>query len=413
MKYVNFYIALIVLGFAGGLRAGDWDRWRGENGSGVAADGQAPLRWSAVDHVRWAAPIPGRGHSSPIVHGDRVFVTSATPLDLQGRARQYLIVIDRDSGDVLHWTMVAQDIPGPKQEKNSYATPTPVTDGQHVYACFGKWGVACLDFDGQIVWTSYPGDFECIHGEASSPIIYQDLLIVTRDQDGQSYLVGLERATGKIRWKRYRSTDRSFTTPIVMRVNDRDQLVISGGRHVTSFDPLTGQEIWQAADVVYKWVVPSVVSGGGLVYASAGIPGKSVLAIDPTGEGDITKSKVVWTNPRGGPKLPSPLYHEGIVYLLGDQGIMTTIDAKTGETIWQERLDRNVAFASSPIIVGQYVYSVSDNGTTYVTRVGREFEVVAKNHLDETTYASPAYSNRQLFIRTERQLYCIEDQAAQ
>ena len=204
-----------------------------------------------------------RGHSSPIVHGDRVFVTSATPLDLQGRARQYLIVIDRDTGDMLARTMVARDIPGPKQEKNSYATPTPVTDGKHVYACFGKRGVACLDFDGKIVWTSYPGDFECIHGEASSPIIYRDLVIVTRDQDGQSYLVALDRATGKIRWKRYRYTERSFTTPIVMRVNGKDQLIFSGGKHVAAFDPMTGRDIWQASNVVYKGVVPSGVQGGG------------------------------------------------------------------------------------------------------------------------------------------------------
>lgn len=413
MKFVTYGIMYTVLFASLEVQAGNWDRWRGENGGGVVAEGQAPTRWSAVDNVRWSTPISGRGHSSPIVHGDRVFVTSATPLDLQGRARQYLLILDRDTGDVLHRVLIAREIPGPKQEKNSYATPTPVTDGKHVYAMFGKWGVVCSDYDGKIVWTSYPGDFECIHGEASSPVIYKDLLLLSRDQDGQSYLVALDRATGKIRWKRYRHTERSFTTPIVIQVNGRDQMVVSGGKHVAGYDPLTGDWIWQASNVVYKWVVPSVVSGDGLVYVSAGVSGKSVLAIDPTGEGDITQSNVVWTNSRGGPKITSPIYHEGILYLLGDRGIMTTMEAKTGKTIWQERLDRNVSFASSPIIVGEHVYSVSDNGTTYVTKVGRTFEIVAKNHLDETTYASPAFSDGQLFIRTERQLYCIENAASE
>lgn len=387
--------------------AENWPRWRGPNGNAVSSETSLPLRWSAAEQVRWKARITGDGFSSPIVWQEHVFLTAA----LDEGARRLLHCLDRQTGEP-RWTQAVADAqPERTSAMTGHAASTPVADGERVVAFFGNAGVACFDFAGRLLWKRELGRFDSELGLATSPIIDGDRVLLVCDHDGDrfgsfdSFLVALDVRTGAIRWRTDRpGLFRSWSTPVVVAVPDgRRELVVNAQDQLRGYDPESGRLLWQVGGMT-GWVTPSPVWGRGRVYAASGRDGPT-MAVRPGGAGDVTGSHVVWQVARGAPYVCSPLLYGEYLYVHTEQGVLTCFDAATGQTQYQERLDGK--FYASPVAADGYVYATNEQGTTYVVRAGRDFRLVARNPLDEYTLASPAISDGELLIRTERHLYCI------
>jgi outer membrane protein assembly factor BamB len=384
---------------------GDWPWWRGPTLDGVAA-GAAPTAWGPTENIAWRTVVPGRGHSSPAVRGDRVFLTTA---DEEART-QSLLAFDRATGARL-WQTVAHTGPLPrKNPKNSHASATPACDADRVYVAFvtaDGLRVTAVDHAGKVAWQAAVGPYSSEHGYGASPVLYRRLVIVLSDSLKDNYVAALDRDTGKVVWRTARrATGRhgSYGTPVVATLAGRPQLIVSGTGSTTAYDPDTGAEVWTCRG-------PSEVTGctpaftGSLVFASGGFPEKELLAIRPDGRGDVSASHVAWRAARGVTYVPSPLYHDGLLYVVDDTGIATCFDAATGKPVWRERLEG--AFTSSPVLAGGRVYVTSEAGRTFVLKAGRDYELVAANDLGEPTLATPAVAGGQLFLRTAKALYCI------
>jgi hypothetical protein len=387
--------------------AGDWPSWRGPRGDGTSDESNLPLHWSATENVHWKTPLPGKGHSSPIVSGDRVFVTTC----LENQQKRLLLCLDRRDGRVL-WERVVLTAPLERLHAlNSRASSTPATDGRHVYVPFlasPDVQVACYDYDGNKVWQQSPGRFYSVHGFCSSPVLYKDLVIVNCDQDAEAYIVALDKATGAERWRADRpNRTRSYCPPVVFDVASRKQLVLSGSKCVASYDPDTGKQLW-IVDGPTEQFVASLVQQDNLVFLTAGYPTYHLMAIRADGTGDVTKTHVAWhdaTTRRGAAYVPSPILHGGQLYVVSDEGWLNCVDARTGKQLWKERLGRK--HSASPVSAGGFLYFVDDNGETWVVKPGEKLHVVGRNKLGEECYASPAVAHGQLFLRTVNYLYCI------
>jgi len=382
----------------------DWPQFRGPTGQGVSDERGLPLTWSENKNVRWKVAIPGRGWSSPVVQGDRIWLTTATEEGKSLRA----IAVDRNTGAILQNVEVFR-LKSAKlaNSKNSFASPTPVVEGELVYVHFGAFGTACIKQSGEIVWKTRLEYDNGQHGTGGSPVIYDDLLILSCDGNDVQFVVALDKATGKVRWKKMREGYQAYTTPLVVALPEGDQVISPGAFRAIAYEPRTGKEIWQVKYGECFSNVPRPVFGHGLVFICTGFQQPSLLAIRPDGRGDITKSKIVWRLDRGVPLTPSPLLVGDELYMVTDNGIATCVDAKTGQELWRARLGGN--HSASPIYADGKIYFLSEEGESVVIAPGRQLKHLATNQLDGPTLASMAVSDSSLFIRTATHLYRISN----
>jgi outer membrane protein assembly factor BamB len=428
--------ALLLAGVAPSvLSAGNWPQWRGPASQGVSQERGLPTAWSATEHVSWKTPIPGRGHSSPVVWGSRVFLTSAIegevvpgaaaaphviggqPFvhpDTTGADRMHTLVVlalDADTGRVL-WQRTAYEgtVYDGRHRRGSFASPTPATDGTAVYAYFGAEGVYAYDFDGTLLWRAEPGKIKTLGvGAASSPVLYESLVILQCDDDDgkDSFIVALDKRTGKEAWRTERPVEVSWATPVLVEAGGRTELVTSGSQFIIAYDPRSGRELWRTKGVESNAIHTPLV-GHGLVVVTAGFPAKKVIAIRPGGSGDVTGTHVAWTYEKGTAYVVSPILYGDHIYLLSDGGIMTCLDAKTGAVRYEGgRPPKPARFMGSPVAYDGKLLITSDAGDTFVIRAGPTFEVLGTNVLDEGVSASIAIANGRLFIRGESHLYSI------
>lgn len=398
------------------LRAENWPQFRGPTHQGRSAETGLPLKWSATENVAWKTPIPGESWSSPIIWNDRVFLTTATESGQSCR----LLSLDTKSGKILWDKEVFRQSPRRKENRNSYATPTPATDGERVYVCFGDGSFAAVNFAGAIVWTNRDYKFYGQHGLATSPILYQGLLIMARDgsSDGedktlgwqipwdQARVIALEAKTGKERWQGKRGLSRiSHGAPAIWEHDGKAEVVSEAGDVIQGFDAQTGARLW-SGEVTGEGKVPSTVIGDGLVFTAGGWGGKdSIKAFRLGVQGESQQPQLVWEQKKNMPRVPSLLYLKPFLFALTDGGVAACLKPDTGELVWQERIGGN--FSASPVSAEGHIYFLNDNGETTVLEAGPEFKVLAKNALGEKVQASPAIANQHLFIRTAGNLYCI------
>ncbi len=395
--------------------AENWPGFRGPTRQGTSHEKDVPTRWSATSGIAWKTSIPGSGWSSPIVFGDRVFLTTATEEGVSFR----LLCFDRLTGAVLWDKQVFRQKPGNKQKLNSFATSTPVTDGGNVYAVAFDGGIAAVSTDGTVVWTNRDYEYYSQHGLAISPILHEDLLIVAFDgsSSGQNPKVGwqipwdkgvivaIDKNTGKVRWEGKRGLSRiAHVTPQIFSENGIDRLVSSAGDVVQGFDLKTGRRIWTASSSG-EGVVPSLVIGDGLVFAASGFGDSAIRAVRTGGKGDVTATHIAWETTEDVPKVPSMLYVKPWLFLVTESSVAKCLKAVTGEVLWRQRLGGR--YSASPVWADGRIYFLSEKGETVVVEAGPEFKELARNKLEEKCCASPAVSQGNIFIRSERNLYCI------
>jgi outer membrane protein assembly factor BamB len=411
--------------FSTTLFAGDWPQWRGPDSNGVSSETALPLKWSASENVAWKVPLPGRGMSTPIVVGDRVFVTSqigagivdATSARYEGPIPKnegtvtFVIQCFRRSDGRLEWKREVQpELPLPAVHMfHNLATPSPVSDGERLYCWFGTGQLLALTFDGTVVWQrSIARDYSTFkvqwaHG--SSPVVYKNTLILQCDHDPAGYLLALDCRTGKQVWKTDRGSGlRSYSTPLVVAVGDRRELVVNSNPRIDGYDADTGEHLWYT-DGNCRVPIGMAVAAGGIVYASRGYNSGPFLALRPGGRGDVTGTHVLWRIATGAPYVSSLLYYQDLIYMATEVGVVRCVDPKTGETVWAERLGGN--FSASPIGAEGRVYLLNEEGEAVVLAAGRKYNLLARNTLGELCRASPAVSGSRLFIRTDQNLYAI------
>jgi outer membrane protein assembly factor BamB len=380
----------------------DWPEFRGPTGQGHSTERGLPVTWSETNHVKWKAPLPGKGWSSPAIQGDRVWLTAATE---EGRSLRALC-IDRKSGAVrLNIEVFLLNKPSHLHQKNSHASPTPILQGDKVYVHFGASGTACLKKDGTIIWKTTLSYDNGQHGNGGSPVLYEDLLIVNCDGQREQYVVALDKQTGKERWKKYRQGGQAYVTPLIVRLPTGDQLISPGAFRATAYEPRTGKELWYVTYGRGFSNVPRPVYGNGLVYLCTGYGDNQLLAVRLDGRGDVTRSHVAWTLKRGVSLTPSPLLIGSELYLVSDNGIASCFDAQSGTMHWQQRLGGN--YSASPLYADGRIYFQSEEGESTVIAPGREFKQLAKNQLDGQTLASLAVAGGAIFLRSQSHLYRI------
>ncbi|MDE2657478.1 MAG: PQQ-binding-like beta-propeller repeat protein [Verrucomicrobiota bacterium] len=407
---------------AGLIRAENWPGWRGPSGDGVSAGEGIPTKWSSTENIAWKIAVPGEGHSSPIVWGDKVFLTSS----LTEKNKRILLCIDRLSGQTVWQRDVVQSPPETIHRLNSRASGTPATDGKQVYVTFmraegdeviapnvgserlitpGKIIVAAYDLDGNEKWKTNVGDFVSAHGFNTCPVLFEDLLILNGDHDGDAYLVALDRQSGRQRWRtRRENKTRSYVTPIIREIDGITQMILSGSLCIASYDPRNGKRHW-IVDGPTEQFVASMVYDGKYVFATGGYPERHTLAIRPGGKGNVTDTHIAWRTTRGAAYVPSPIISGRYLLMVADSGIASCFEARTGKRHWMERLPGG--HSPSPVSADGLVYFVSDRGVTTIIRPSETFAVIAKNELGEPVSASPAISQGQIFLRTHQHLYCI------
>ena len=411
---VIYVIWLIVLGTTQAI-AENWPGFRGPGRQGMSQEKDVPLEWSQTSNIAWKTPIPGEGWSSPIVFEDRIFVTAA----IDGGVSFRLLRFERKKGTVLWDKEIFRQKAGHKQQFNSYASSTPVTDGQRVYVVAADGSIAAVSMDGNVVWTNRDVDFYSEHGLAVSPILYEDLVIVAFDGSSsgsdpklgwqkpwdQAVIKALDKNTGKVRWEGKRGLSCvSHVCPQILPQDGKDQLISSAGGVIQGFDLQTGRRIWTVSSPG-EGVVPSVVIGEGLVFTASGFGESTIRAVRTGGEGDVTDTHIAWQSTEDVPKVPSMLYARPFLFLITEGGVAKCLRAATGEVIWRERLDPK--YSASPVWVEGRIYFLSEKGTTTVIEAGPEFKIITKNELNEKCCASPAISQKQIFIRSEHNLFCI------
>ena len=404
VKSLRIFV-LALLAAASTLSAEDWPQFRGPGGEGHSTERGLPLTWSEKQNIVWKTPVAGRGWSSPVIGGGKVWLT--TSIDSKTEASLRLLAFDIESGrEVVNVEAINIRDSALKNIKNSHASPTPILENDRVYVHFGADGTAAFTTDGKLVWkTTLP--YESQHGNGGSPTLYRDLLIVNCDGADDAYVIALDKNTGKTRWRtqRRKPYDQSYSTPLVITVQGRDQLISVGAYRAAAYDPLTGREIWRVGYGDGFSNVPRPVYSHGLVFIPTGFQEASMLAVRPTGTGDVTDTHIAYTIERGAPFTPSPIVVGDEFFMVSDIGIATCLDVATGKIHWQQRLSGN--FSASPVFADGRIYFLSEEGLATVLAPGKEFRRLAVNQLDGSTYASIAPSQGSLFIRSDTHLYRI------
>lgn len=409
---------------AAAARAENWPGWRGPRGDGTSHEQNIPVEWDGTTgkNIVWQIPLPGEGLASPVVWEDRVFLASCLPQEKQ----RILQCFDRRTGKQL-WRQVVVTAPlETKHSLNSHASGTPATDGQLVYVTFlevdgstipapnvgrsrpitpGKILVAAYTLDGELQWKTHVGEFISAHGFCSCPVLFENTVIVNGDHDGESYIVALERETGKTVWKQPRRYGiRSYVTPLIRTVGDHPELILSGSKSVEGLNPRTGERLWSIEGPTEQFVA-SMVTDGERFFLAAGFPTYHVMAVRGGGSGDVSETHVDWHVQNARCYVPSPVVVGEHLMVADDRGTANCFETKTGERLWQDRLGRH--FSASLATAGGLAYFIADDGITKVVRPGKELDVVATNPLGEFCRSSPAMSQGSLFLRGEKHLFRI------
>lgn len=405
MRRMKALAVLLLALTAVSLHAENWPAWRGPRLDGTSTEKDLPVKWSETGNVVWRTELPGGGHASPILWGEKIFTVAADPQTEE----RLLLCLDRHSGKMLWQRAILKSPMERKHRENSHASSTPVTDGQRVFCTFldrNEVVVAAYDLAGNQLWIQRPGVFTSVHGFCSTPILHDDKVIVNCDHDGNGYIVALAQEDGRERWRIARPNHtRSYCTPLIRQVAGRMQMVLSGSKCVTSYDPDTGKLWWIIDGPTDQFVASMVYSErANLFLLTAGFPEHHILAIRPDGNGNVTGSHIAWRAKRDAAYVPSPICEGDYFLVISDLGFAHCFAAKTGELQWQERFGRQHA---SLVSAGGLVYFLNDKGTCNVVRPGAKFDLVATNEIGEPTYASPALSDGQIFIRGEKSLFCI------
>jgi outer membrane protein assembly factor BamB len=397
---------------------GDWPQWRGPNNDGMAR-GDAPLHWSDTEHIAWKAAIPGRGFSSPVVWGDRIFLTTAVPAStavargVLPEHRFLVLAFDRKTGKQL-WENVAR-VATPHESHHaqygSFASNSPITDGTHVFAFFGSRGLYCYTLDGKLVWQKDFGPLRMFNtfGEGAWTALDGNRLFVVLDHEDASFLVALDKASGRELWRAPRQGNTNWSGPYLTTANGRRQLIVSASREVCSYDPETGELLWKARGLGQN-TIPAPVAADGMVFVMSGFRNPNLMAIRLDRGGDLTNTDaIVWQNQRGNSYSASPVLYEGKLYVLTDSGMLSCFDAKTGKPFYQQvRLPKPYNFKASPVGANGKLYLASEDGDVIVVKMGGEFEVLATNTLaDEQFIATPAIVDREIYLRGRNTLYAI------
>jgi outer membrane protein assembly factor BamB len=418
----------------------NWPQWRGPASQGVSEEKNLPTEWSSTKNVQWKTPIPGRGHSSPIVWENRIFLTTSIegavvpgakaiehmdegkpwrhPDSLGGdRSHAFKVLcLDGDTGKVL-WEKTAYEgkVYDDRHKKSSYAAPTPATDGRYVYAWFGSEGLYCYDFKGNQIWKQAFGGIATMGmGTGTSPVLYENLVILQCDEDAgdKSFIVAVDKKSGKQVWKVSRKVQASWSTPVLIKTPQRMELVTNGNEWIISYDPATGKELWKCKGVESNAIHTPLV-GHNLVFVTAGYPAKRTMAIRLGGSGDITGTpNIAWKYEKGTAYVASPILYGDYIYLISDKGILTCLDARTGEVKYEGgRVPVPATFMSSPVAFDGKMLISSEDGDTFVVKAGATHEVLRTNSISEPIYSTPALAGGKIFIRGEKNLYCISNGA--
>lgn len=397
-RYSSFhYVPLLLVLLCGA----DWPEFRGPTGQGHSDATDLPSQWSETDNIAWKAPLPGLGWSSPVVQGERLWLTTATD---EGRSLR-LLCLNASSGELLYDVeVIGQGTPESVHQKNSFASPTPLLEDDRVYVHFGAFGTACLSTDGELVWKTRI-DYDHRHGPGGSPVLYDDLLIFSCDGFTQQSVVALDKHTGEQRWRVERPSQHAYCTPLVVHVDGQDQVISPGAEAAMAYDPRTGEEIWRCRYDGYS-LIPRPVTGHGLVFICTGYNTPQIYAVRLGGSGDITDTHVAWTMKRGAPHSPSLLLVGDELYAVSDNGIGSCVDARTGDVHWQERIGGN--FSASPLLADGKIYLLDEAGTCTVIKPGKEYEELARNSIEGRTLASITPLDHALLLRSDTHLYRIE-----
>ena len=444
---MNVILAALVLSFALITAQNDWPQWRGLNNDGMAR-GDAPHEWSDSKNIAWRVAIPGKGNSSPVIWGDKIFLTTAVPTDVAakatatpastdtpppqgqgrrqgrgpggganaGREHKFVVMcLDRRNGKVL-WERVAKVATpheGYHHQYGSFASNTPVTDGKNVYAFFGSRGIYCYDLNGKLIWEKafQPMRMRLGFGEGVATVLDGDSLFLKFDQEQGSHLLALDKQTGKELWRVARDEGSSWSPPLIITHNGKKQMIVSASNKVRSYDPATGKLIWECAGLGSN-VIPAPVIHSGVVYVMSGHREPNLLAIQLGREGDLTGTEaILWTNNRGNAYTGSPVLHDGKLYFVTDSGLITCLDARTGKPHYQQqRLPRSYNFKSSPVGANGKLYLATEEGDVVVVKMGEKYEVLSVNTLtDQMFIATPAIAGGSLYLRSQEALYCIRN----
>ncbi|MDA7657992.1 PQQ-binding-like beta-propeller repeat protein [Verrucomicrobia bacterium] len=389
----------------------DWIQFRGNDGQGVSLESDPPVEWSSEKNTQWRVSMPGKGWSSPVIKEGRLYLTSAVHQgDGDGGSLQ-LLCFDVESGRQL-WVRDVFSLPeqGIKHDKNTHASATPYIGEGRIYAHFGHFGTVCVDTDGEIVWKQESLPYEPVHGNGGSPVIVGKNLIFSSDGKKDPVITALDLKTGAVVWRQKRETDAtrkfSFSTPLLVSVSGKEQVVSAASGAVFGYAPTDGRELWRVDYGQGYSVVPRPIVGHGHVYVATGFGRPNVLAIRLGGDGNVTDSHITWQTSRSGPKTPSMLLDGNLLYYVSDGGIVSCVKAVSGDPVWQDRVKGNVS--SSPIIAGNRIYIGTEEGIVYVLKTGSEFQQLAANDFGERIFASPAITGDALIVRTETYLYRIE-----
>jgi outer membrane protein assembly factor BamB len=417
------------------LRPTNWHHWRGPNADGTAPTADPPLTWDDTSNIKWKVPLPSKGSATPIVWGDQVFVVTATrtdrkatPDELPKRDPRFetktsppvhfyrfeVHSFDRDTGKLRWRQTAAERVPHEGHHPtHSYAAGSPITDGQRLFVSFGSFGNYCYDLAGKLLWER---DLGRLHtrlawGEAVNAVVHGDHLLLNWDQEADSALICLDARTGKTRWRAPRDEHTTWSTPRVVEHAGRFQVVTNGNERIRAYDLETGKELWQCGGMTVN-PIPSPVAAGDVVYVMSGYRGSAARAIRLGGAGDLTDSdRILWRHDRGTPYVASPLLAGGRLYFTEERrNLFTVLDAETGRPVLDRvRLPNVTSFYASPVAAGGRIYLTSQNGTTLVLKPSDKLEVLATNRLDDVIDASPVAVGKQLFLRGEKFLYCIEE----
>jgi len=414
--YRALLIAAAMVSVAASVWSEDWPRFRGPTGQGHSTETGLPIEWSTENHVAWKTPIPGAGWSSPIVWQGVIYLTTAT----EEGAACHVLALDQATGKILWDKAVFRQELKRKENKNSFATPTPCTDGRRIYASFADGSFVALNLDGEIAWVNRDYPFYSKHGLGESPIVYEDLLIMPRDGSSpgpdvqigwkipweEAFVLALDANTGKQRWKTPRGLSRvSHMTPLLLNIDGADQLISPAGDRIQSFKPDTGELLWSAYSQG-EGVTPSPVFGDGLLFTSSGFEKPTIRAVKVQGAtGEVTASHIAWEQLKGTPTQSSLIYVAPYLYAVTDNGVLTCYQGSTGEVVWQDRLSGK--FSASPVFADGKLYFLAEDGTTSVIQPGAEFKLLAQNPLGEVCQASMAVSGQRFFIRAASHLYAI------
>lgn len=403
-------VLLLVIGWAVATSASDWPVWRGPTGNGFAPRGPAPpVSWSPTENVIWSTPVPGRGHGSPTVFDQRIYLATAD----EQAGTQSIVAYDRDTGELLWQRVVYLTTEWPKiHEKNTHASSTVACDGERLYATFysdGKIRIACLGLEGNRLWQKDLARFDqkYLFGYAASPVLYNGLVIVASEAESETSLIALRTSNGQEAWRTPRPRNSSYSSPAILKLAGRDQLVISGNKEIRSYDPSTGREYWRAPGSA-QHTCGTVTGEGSMVVASGGYPEPETVCVMADGTG-----RVLWRN-RYKAYEQSLLIHGGFVYMVTDAGVGICIDARTGKDLWRQRLEGPVS--SSPILVGDRIYVASERGTTFVFKADpRKYVELARNRLGDDAFPTPAFLDGRIYTRVgvetnrgrQEMLYCL------